>query len=46
MPQAKVMKCLGHVGRTRNNQLETLQKTKAFSKGNKDEHKSQFPDVL
>lgn len=46
MPEAKVMKCLGHVGRAHNNQLETLQKTKAFSKGYKDKHKLKFPDVL
>ena len=39
------MKCLGHVGRACNNQLETLQKTKAFSKGYKDKHKLQFLDV-
>ena len=45
MPETKIMKCLGHVGRAHNNQLETMTKKKTFTTAFINQHKARFPSV-
>ena len=45
MPETRIMKCLGHVGRAHNNQLEAIQKKKSFMSAFINKHKKDFPEV-
>ena len=44
-PDAKVMKCLGHVGRAHNNQLKLFQSKKQVTSGFINRHKGKYPDI-